>query len=88
MRWPRLLTAVLVVVLTLPSCSTLRAPVSAPPPPLPAAAMALCPPPPAQQGNDMDALALTLKSTYDAYGACAGTHADLVHWLESQGGAK
>ena len=50
--------------------------------------MALCPPPPAQQGNDMDALALTLKSTYDAYGACAGTHADLVHWLEGQGGAK
>ena len=50
--------------------------------------MALCPAPPDMQGNDMDALALTLKDTYDAYGACAATHADLVRWLESAGARK
>lgn len=26
---------------------------------------------------------MTLKSAYDAYGHCAGLHADLVHWLEA-----
>ncbi|MGP1684390.1 MAG: hypothetical protein ACTS8S_18890 [Giesbergeria sp.] len=53
--------------------------------PPPAASMALCQAPPALVGNSMDAITLTLKSTYDAYGACAGTHAELVRWLELQG---
>ena len=89
MRLPKLLTAVWIAALMLASCSTYRRPVTAPPSPLPAAAMALCPAPPDMQGNDMDALALTLKSTYDAYGACAATHADLVRWLEAgQDGAR
>lgn len=26
---------------------------------------------------------MTLKHTYDAYGHCAGLHADLVRWLEA-----
>ena len=34
----------------------------------------------------MDALALTLKNTYDAYGECAATHAALVDWLDGQKG--
>ena len=88
MRLPRTLATVLVAVLMLASCSTLKPPVSAPAAPVPAAAMALCPAPPAMQGPDMDALALTLKDTYDAYGACAATHADLVRWLESAGARK
>ena len=31
----------------------------------------------------MDALAMTLKTTYDAYGECAATHAALVDWVDS-----
>lgn len=30
----------------------------------------------------MDALAIDLKRGYDAYGVCAGLHAELVRWLE------
>lgn len=45
--------------------------------------LALCPPPPQMPGAEMDALVMTLKTTYDAYGHCAGLHADLVRWLEA-----
>ena len=30
----------------------------------------------------MDAVAMTLKTTYDAYGECAATHAALVGWVD------
>lgn len=30
----------------------------------------------------MDAVAMTLKTTYDAYGDCAATHAALVDWVD------
>lgn len=30
----------------------------------------------------MDAVAMTLKTTYDAYGDCAATHAALVGWVD------
>lgn len=36
----------------------------------------------------MDAITLTLKSTYAAYGACAGMHAELVRWIELQGASQ
>ena len=36
----------------------------------------------------MDALAMTLKTTYDAYGDCAATHAALVDWVDSTAGQK
>lgn len=36
----------------------------------------------------MDALAMTLKTTYDAYGECAATHAALVDWVDSTAGQK
>lgn len=50
--------------------------------------MALCQAPPALLGNSMDAITLALKGTYDAYGICALTHAELVRWLELQGASR
>ena len=79
----------LIAATMLASCASSRPPVSVPPVPPPAASMALCQAPPGLVGNSMDAITLTLKSTYDAYGACAATHADLVRWLEAgQDGAR
>lgn len=88
----KLLLAVLAAALMLPACSIFKppqaVPLQPPPPPVPAAALALCPPPPAPLSAEMDALALTLKNTYDAYGECAATHAALVDWVDGQKGKK
>lgn len=82
----KLLLAALAVALTLPACSLFKpppaVPLQPPPQPVPAAALALCPPPPQLQGAEMDAVAMTLKTTYDAYGDCAATHAALVDWVD------
>ena len=91
MRLLKLLAAALAAALTLPACSLYKRPPTVPllppPQPVPAAALALCPPPPMPpllQAADMDALAMTLKTTYDAYGDCAATHAALVDWVDAR----
>lgn len=76
------LMPVLAACCLLASCASSTPLVSAPPKPLPVALLALCPPPPERTGADMDALAIDLKRGYDAYGVCAGLHAELVRWLE------
>ncbi len=88
MHWQIPLLPALTAATMLASCASSKPPASAPPVPPPAASMALCQAPPALVGNSMDAITLTLKSTYDAYGACAGTHAELVRWLELQGAGR
>lgn len=88
MYWPTPLLPALIAATMLASCASSKLPVSAPPAPPPAASMALCPAPPALIGNSMDAITLTLKSSYDAYGACALTHAELVRWIELQGAGR
>ena len=90
MRLTKPLLAALAAALMLPACSIFKppqaVPLQLPPQPVPVAALALCPPPPALLSAEMDALALTLKNTYDAYAECAATHAALVDWLDGQKG--
>ena len=88
MHSPKRLMYALSACWLLASCASSMPPVSVPPRPLPAALLALCPPPPQRSGPDMDALTVDLKRNYDAYGACAGLHADLVQWLERDKGAQ
>lgn len=88
MSWPIPLLPALIAATMLASCASSKPPVSVPPVPPPAASMALCQAPPALAGNSMDAITLTLKSTYDAYGACAGMHTELVRWLELKGAGR
>ena len=78
------LVIVTAAALALTSCASWRphAPLLPPPAPLPALLLAPCPAVPALEGDDMDAIALTLKRTWDAYGVCSGLHAGLVDWLE------
>lgn len=86
MRLPKRLICALLACWMLASCARLTPPGPQPLRPLPAALLALCPPPPHSGGADMDALVLTLKRSYDAYGACAGQHAELVRWLDGGAG--
>lgn len=80
---PRLRLCALAACCLLMGCASSPPRVSAPllPPP-PAALLQSCPPPPPIRGAEMDALALTLKQVYDAYGACAAQLRALVRWLE------
>ena len=42
------------------------------------------PPPPAPRGQQVDPVALELKSMYDLYGQCAGRMTDLLNWLDTE----
>lgn len=89
MRSPNRLLAALAACLVLASCGSFKQPSSAPPPPpakaYPAAALQLCQAPPGLQGASADDAARTLLHLYFLYAMCAGIHADLVHWIETQG---
>ena len=86
MRSLQLLTAVLAASFLLASCAASKPPVIAPPKPLPAEYAVRCPPPPpAPRGQQVDPVALELKSMYDLYGLCAGRMTDLLNWLDTEG---
>ena len=84
----RLLVA-LAACSVLASCGSFKQPSSAPPPPpstvYPAAALQLCQAPPSPQGMHVDDTAKALLHLYGLYGLCAGIHAELVRWAETQG---
>ena len=77
--------AAVVACLSLASCSSLPPPASVPQPPqpvVPAALLQLCAPPADLQGASADDVARALFALYALYGVCAGTHAQLVQWLD------
>ena len=87
MRCLKRLIAAMAVCLNLASCGSLVTPDSAPltPPPVyPAALVQLCAPPAEIPGANADDVARALYAMYVLYGVCAGMHAQLVHWLESE----
>ena len=90
MRSPNRLLAALAACLVLASCGSFKQPSSGPPPPpakaYPAAALQLCQAPPPLQGSHADDSASALLNLYVLYALCAGIHADLVWWIETQNG--
>ena len=81
------LMAAVVACLSLASCGNLATPNSAPltlQPVYPAALVQLCAPPAEIPGASADDVARALYAMYVLYGVCAGMHAQLVHWLESE----
>ncbi|MNT25577.1 hypothetical protein D3C72_1611000 [compost metagenome] len=81
--------AALAACLALASCGSFKQPSSAPPPPpstaYPAAALQLCQAPPSLRGAHVDDTASALLHMYGLYAICAGIHAELVRWAETQG---
>lgn len=83
---PSRLLIALTACFLLASCAASKPPVIAPPKPLPAEYAVRCPvPPPAPRGQQVDPVALELKSMYDLYGQCAGRMTDLLNWLDTEG---